>query len=432
MSLLFICYSKLLWVIGSYSHNRKPISYNVILFSYDMIKQGKLNFLYLSVSTFIKLTILLFSMKLRVYPALRCFHKISDFLTMLFVSDEKFEKEFEKWVKGKKAVYTYRARTGLFHLLTYLKRKFNVKRILVPSYTCKEVIHPIKKSGLEIAFVDNDLETLGIDNSDLKVRKNDVLLWVNYFGIRSKPPKATNGVFIIEDNASFFLPSSGYADFTLYSLGKGKEFSSGEGGIVVVNKSEFNDFDLNLDNSFVKDIQRFFDYLFWRITTLKPVYPLARKIRNIFVGDGEKKFDFTSDIEGINLSLSTVSKRLAYLQLRRLDILKTRSKHLWEIFYRKMKSVKSVNILVSKESNYFSINFLANGRDELKKFLESKGIFASIPWNYLIGNQVTSRKFKNSTKILENLLQIKIDPTTMSEDDISYITDSIKEFYRSV
>lgn len=376
-------------------------------------------------------------MKLRVYPAIRCFHKISDFLTIPSVAGKRFEEEFCKWSGGKKILYTYRARTGLFHLLSYLKGKFGINRIIVPSYTCKEVIHPIKKVGLEIVFVDNDMKTLGIDSSNVNIKKNDVVLWVNYFGLKSRPSKKIidGDAFIIEDNASHFLPPSEYADFTLYSLGKGKEFSSSEGGIVTINNKEFDDFIdvIKLrEPDFFNNAYRFFDYLFWRITTIRTLYTLARKIRKLLVRDEHHEFNFNPDIEGVDFSLSPISKKLGYKQLLRMKDFQTKSKILCTGFVNRLQNIKYIRVLTSDESNYFSVNFLADRRNGLKKFLESNGVFGSMPWNYLIGTILTGKKFKNSSKILASIMQIKIDPTFMENDDIQYITDKIKEFYKSV
>ncbi len=370
-------------------------------------------------------------MKLRVYPAVRCFQTIPDIIMSPFVSPRKFEELFQKWAGTDDVLYAYRARTGLFHLLRFLKSN-GVKRVVVPSYTCKEVVHPIKKAGLDILFVDNDLGTLGIDGIDDRLGKSDAVLMVNYFGLKSIPSGKVleSGAVLIEDNASFFKQPSSYADFTLYSFGKGKEFSSSEGGAVVVNNKKYSNFvKISLDRTgFFTELGRFFDYMIWRLGTLRFFYRLSRKIMSSIKGDERITF---GDIEGTGLSMCSVSRKLAYRQLMKMGSLQKKSGHLWKLFYDNVQDIQGIKILgrPSDLSNFFSVNMLVEQRDELKTFLEKHGIFASIPWNYHIGKKLTSEKFPNANKIYSELLQLKIDPTYMKDDDVEYISKYFREFY---
>lgn len=375
-------------------------------------------------------------MGLHVYPPLRCFQTLPDIFGSIFESGKEFDKLLKRRVGNKGILYTYRARTGLFHLLKFLKKEHNIKRIFVPSYTCKEVVHPIKKSGLHIEFVDNNLETLGIEDSNVKMGKTDAILIVNYFGIESKPSKRTlsSGAVIIEDNASFFKKPSKYADFTLYSFGKGKEFSSSEGGVVTVNNKIYKNF-LNftiLDKpDIIKETIRFIDYLIWRLGTLRLFYRFSKGIKSA-ISSGKENFEF-GNIENVNLTICEISKKLGYRQLMKFNELQRKSKNLWELFLNKINDIADITIIdtIENDSNFFSVNMLVESRDGLKKFLEKKGVFTSIPWNYNIGEKLSGKHFQNANKIHTNLLQLKIDPTYMKNNDIEYIAECFREFYES-
>lgn len=371
-------------------------------------------------------------MNLRVYPAVRCFQTLPEIITSFLISSNNFEKLFKKWSGKRKIIYTYRARTALFHLLKYLKNNHRIKRVIVPSYICKEVIHPIKKAGLDIEFVDNNLKNLGVDDRNIKIHKYDSIIWVNYFGLNSTPSNKIlkSGAIIIEDNASHFVKPSRYADFTLYSLGKGKEFSSSEGGIVTINKKKFENFEIKFENPGMSiEFYRFFEYLFWKLASLRIFYKISRKIkRRFFKVSTKESFDFSKEIDGLYWPMLSISKKLAYRQLVKLNKVKTKSKNLWEILLKSLNS-KITILNPSDDSNFLFINFLVDERDKLKHFLENKNIFASVPWKYHIGKELKKKKFKNSEKIFLKLLQIKIDPTYMKEDDIKYISECINKFY---
>ena len=93
-------------------------------------------------------------MKLHVYPPLRCFHSLYDFIAIANIKTENFDRFFTNWLGHKEFLCAYQGRTGLYHILKYLKRNFNIRSVIIPSYICKIVIPPIKMNGLEVIFVE--------------------------------------------------------------------------------------------------------------------------------------------------------------------------------------------------------------------------------------------------------------------------------------
>lgn len=93
-------------------------------------------------------------------------------------------------------------RVALFELAKALKLKGR-SRILLPKFSCKEVIEPFVKAGFDRTYYEVD-EHLDPVLTDEMMEKVDTILYVNYFGFPSSFPIKYSDykeVFVIEDNA---------------------------------------------------------------------------------------------------------------------------------------------------------------------------------------------------------------------------------------
>ncbi|WP_287620957.1 hypothetical protein [Parabacteroides sp.] len=77
------------------------------------------------------------------------------------------------------------------------------KRIWIPAYFCYEVINHIKQLGIEIIFYDDNplCEDDDILVRNLPYRERDVLLRMNYFGLRNRRSNKCISVPVIEDHS---------------------------------------------------------------------------------------------------------------------------------------------------------------------------------------------------------------------------------------
>lgn len=371
-------------------------------------------------------------MEIHIYPPSRCYHSMLDLIISPFVSSKKLDNFFNKWLKNKPYLYTYRARNAIYHILCYLKTNFHVTRVLVPTYICKEVIVPIKMAKLKTIFIDNDLKSLGVNLKSLHLKPNDVIIWPNLFGLKTPIPKNLNSkVFIIEDNASSFQQPSPRADFVIYSFGKGKEISSSEGGVVVINKKKFNGFLKETKLIPPKpwhEILRYFEYLFWRLKTYRPIYFFGKNIK-LFLSRPKDKTVIKKEIEGNNFSICNISKKIVYQQLKQMSKLTQKSKKTARFFIKELRKFEEISIIEPpKKSNYFCLNLFVKNRNSLRLFLENKQIFTSVPWEYLTKKIIGWKIHKNSSYILNHLLQFLIDPTYMNREDILFIVKQIGEW----
>jgi hypothetical protein len=101
-------------------------------------------------------------------------------------------------------------------------------RLWLPDYFCSEVVSSLRSRNIPVAFYSDDPQQTGPELSHLRVSPGDILLAVNYFGIRSGDQwsawrESTQSVALIEDHThdpqSLWARSS-KADFAFASLRK--------------------------------------------------------------------------------------------------------------------------------------------------------------------------------------------------------------------
>lgn len=124
--------------------------------------------------------------------------------------------------------------------------------VIIPAYTCYTVPAAIVRAGLKVRPVDIDPNTMDYDYQ--RLARTDfsrvlVVIGDNLFGIPSnwtelKSLADKNGVFLIDDAAQAMglqdngRPAGSHGDFGFYSLGRGKNLSTFNGGILVTDDDE--------------------------------------------------------------------------------------------------------------------------------------------------------------------------------------------------
>ncbi|HWF60261.1 MAG TPA: DegT/DnrJ/EryC1/StrS family aminotransferase [Nitrospira sp.] len=121
------------------------------------------------------------------------------------------------------------------------------RRVVIPAYTCFSVPSAIVKADLEVVLCDVDPETLDFKFDELKSVVNDDVLCVlptHLFGFtvdvaRTKQLCREHRVVVVEDAAqamgaqSSVGPAGTMGDVAFFSLGRGKNLTSGTGGIIL-------------------------------------------------------------------------------------------------------------------------------------------------------------------------------------------------------
>lgn len=141
-------------------------------------------------------------------------------------------------------------RTGLRIALTALSLRPG-SRIGVSAYNCRTVFQAIEAAGHNPVFIDITKD-LKLDTSSLEKQGGnlDALIVTHLFGLVNAVDEIKRiipGIPVIEDCAHAFLSGDdrNYAgtegDFGVFSMGKGKFPSIGDGGIILVNNSKYLD-----------------------------------------------------------------------------------------------------------------------------------------------------------------------------------------------
>ncbi|WP_041277417.1 hypothetical protein [Desulfotalea psychrophila] len=125
------------------------------------------------------------------------------------------------------------ARSAFYALILYV----NPRRIWMPLYICDAMLAPVHKAGVEVSFYSlNDDFSI---KEDLKLQENDLLLYVNYFGVCGKQQlkilEKYNSDQIVFDHSQAFFQAPLDCLATIYS--PRKFFGVPDGGFLVTNVS---------------------------------------------------------------------------------------------------------------------------------------------------------------------------------------------------
>lgn len=148
--------------------------------------------------------------------------------------------------------FTGSGRAALSVALTALARLSPRRRVVVPAYTSFSVPAAVVRAGLAVTLCDVDPRTLDLDLDELERLVGDDTLAVvpnHLFGFPGDLAGATSiarrhGAFVVEDAAQAAgaryrgRPAGTCGDAGVYSLGRGKNVTAGQGGIVVTGSAE--------------------------------------------------------------------------------------------------------------------------------------------------------------------------------------------------
>lgn len=96
--------------------------------------------------------------------------------------------------------------------LKYICKAYGINKILLPYYTCPVVWNSLREENCEVKFYHIDKDFLPTE----KFKKNDFILYTNYFGINSKNCKKLAKKYpniIIDNSQGFFSEPLGLASF---------------------------------------------------------------------------------------------------------------------------------------------------------------------------------------------------------------------------
>lgn len=127
--------------------------------------------------------------------------------------------------------------------------------IILPSFTFPSTANAFALRGAKLVFVDVDPDTMNISPSELRgaiTEKTKAIVIVHYAGVicdmdRIVDIADTHGIAIVEDAAQAVLseyrdrPAGSFGQLAAFSFHETKNYSCGEGGMLVVNDSRLVD-----------------------------------------------------------------------------------------------------------------------------------------------------------------------------------------------
>lgn len=165
------------------------------------------------------------------------------------------KKELGDYFAVKHVFLVSSGKAALTIILKAIKEIDSRREVIIPAYTCYSVPAAIIKAGLNVKLCDIDADTFDFNYEELKEKINKETLCVipsHLFGIPSDLDRINRlcsemKIFVIEDAAQAM--GGRYKDkligtignVGLFSLGRGKNITSGSGGIIVTNSNQIAD-----------------------------------------------------------------------------------------------------------------------------------------------------------------------------------------------
>lgn len=341
---------------------------------------------------------------------------------------KEFETSFAKKHQVNHALACTSATTALHLALVTLGIKKG-DEVLVPAFTWVATANVVLYCGATPVFTDIDLATFNMDPEDINHRitnKTKAIIPVHLFGLCANMDEIKNaaqGVPIIEDaacaaGASYKgIPSGGLGDIGCFSFHPRKSITTGEGGMITTNNSNYADILDKLRNHGAE---------------------ISEEQRH----HGPKPFilpDF--NIMGFNYRMTDLQGAVGVEQLKKLDgFIDERQK--WAEFYgQELSTIEWISTPKTDDTNkhgWQSYVLLVNEaksphpRNKIMEILQAEGI-STRPGTHAVHMLNYYKKkynlspddYPNAKTANDCSMAIPLH-NRMSEDDFVYIVDTLK------
>lgn len=173
-----------------------------------------------------------------------------------FSGDGTFTKQCNSWFEDKLNVPKVLLTTSCTHALEMAAILLDIKEgdeIIMPSYTFVSTANAFVLRGAKIIFVDIRPDTMNIDETKIEqaiTNKTKVIVPVHYAGVACEMDTIIqiakkNNLFVVEDAAQGMMssykgkPLGTIGHFGTFSFHETKNYTCGEGGILIINDDKF-------------------------------------------------------------------------------------------------------------------------------------------------------------------------------------------------
>lgn len=329
----------------------------------------------------------------------------------------KLEKQFSHIIGTKYSLATANCTSSL-HLAMLAAGIKNGDEVLCPSLTYVATVNAILYTGAFPVFCDIKSEkdlTISPDDIELKIsKKSRAIIVMHYAGFpcdmkRIMQISQKYNLKVIED--ACHAPLSEYNGKKLgtfgvascYSFFSNKNISTGEGGMMNTN--------------------------------IKKYYNLAKLLRSHGTSTStfeRSKSSINYDVHniGFNYRFDDIRASLALVQLSKLKKDISERAKIRKLYLKYLNEIKGIEIpFVEFNGNYsnYIFSILVKNRDEVRNYLDKKGIQTSIHYYPVHRYDVYSKYYSKlpiTDVVARKLLTLPMF-ATLSEEEIKYITDSL-------
>ena len=346
--------------------------------------------------------------------------------------DGEFTKLCTTWFQeryGKKVLFT----TSCTHALEMAALLCDIQpgdEVIMPSFTFVSTADAFVLRGAKIKFVDIRPDTMNIDETLIEnaiTDKTKAIVPVHYAGVACEMDTILDiakkkSLFVIEDAAQGMMSTyKGRAlgcigDFGTYSFHETKNYTMGEGGLIFVNREEY-------------------------VHTAEIIREKGTNRSQYFRGEIDK---YSWVDKGSSYLPSELNMAYLLPQLEIAEEINNRRLMLWELYYSRLQELQEEGKIglpyVPKECQHNAHMFYIKTADleertELIAYLGQNGIksvFHYVP----LHTSIAGRKYgqfigedRYTTKESDRLLRLPMF-YALKEEEVIYVTDKIKEFYK--
>lgn len=270
---------------------------------------------------------------------------------------EKFEEEFKNFTKATFCTSVSNG-TVAIHLALVALNITSGDEVLVPTLTYVASVNPIVYVGARPVFVDSLKSTWQIDPIDIETKissKTKAIIVVHLYGHAAEMDEIINiakrhNIFIIEDCAEAFgtlyhgKHVGTFGDIGTFSFYGNKTITCGEGGMVTTKDKNIYEKIIRMKNQGVSDVREY-----WH------------------------------DVIGFNYRMTNMQAAVGLAQIERAEEFVKRKREIASFYKR---CLNNLPVSVHSEApgifhSYWMTSILTDNksdRDELRKFLRTKGI----------------------------------------------------------
>lgn len=349
--------------------------------------------------------------------------------------DGFYTKKVSEFLEEKFSLFKVLMTTSATHALELAAELLDLKEgdeVIMPSFTFSSTANSVIKKGAKPIFAEIKADTFNLDPADLKNKitaRTKAVIPVHYAGLvcemdEIKEIAENNHLKIIEDAAhalnSFYKGEAAGAigDFGCYSFHGSKNFVSGEGGALIINKQNQN-----------------------LIQKAEIIREKGTNRSQFLRGEIDK---YTWVDQGSSYLPSDILMALLYAQLEEMEEITAKREEIFNYYNQHLKEDLAFDFLElipeikpQRKSNYH-IYYLKFKNKMIRNFvlkrLKDKGVSATFHFQPLHSSPMGRtlgyhyQDFQITNEVAESILRLPIYPD-LKKEELEYIMISLKEIF---